>query len=119
MTNGSTTSPKIRVLYSAQESRVLERRKAWATGLVMSSVTGGASGVLGLVLNGAFLIGFLENRGVASFLAMGLLIAAFPLLFLSAHCMDRIDHIDRAIKLEKCLREGFNAHSSTEDEVEL
>jgi len=41
-------------------------------------------------------------------LAIWLLIAAFPMLWLTSHCLDKVDSIHTARRLESCRERGLN-----------
>ena len=82
--------------------------KSWSFGLMTSAVLGVFSGVTGLTLNLFFLLGFAENKGLMATLAIWLLVAAFPMLWFTSHCLDKVDSIDMARRLEYCRQHGLD-----------
>lgn len=91
-----------------QADSILCKSKArWTAALFISAVLGVSSGLTGLIISGLSLSGFLENTGGIRSLGSWLVAAAFPLLMLVAHCLDKIGAADKAIKLEYCRQHGF------------
>jgi hypothetical protein len=102
-------SPNI-PLYAMKDPTELSLEKAhsrWTIGLFLSATIGTLAGLLGLVINGLFLIGVMERTGKISLIATWLIVAAFPLLMLAAHCLDRADAARRSLRLEYCRRHGL------------
>jgi hypothetical protein len=81
--------------------------KVWSFGLMGSAVLGVFSGVTGLTLNLSFLLGLAENKGLMGALAIWLLVAAFPMLWATSHCLDKVDAIDKATRLEFSRQHGL------------
>ena len=73
---------------------------------MVSALIGVFSGVTGLLINLFFLLPIAENKGLMGFL-LALLVAAFPLLGLTAHCLDRLCALDKARRLEYCRQNGL------------
>lgn len=76
--------------------------RRWTAGLFVSAFFGVVSGFGGLAL------GFLTTGGLivssTSFYAIGTLLvgASFTLFGLAAHCLDKADAADKAIRVENC-----------------
>ena len=90
-------------ILTTQKSDPLARSKrVWSATLLFSVMLGTVAGISGLGINALILVDIAENKGAISMAATWLLVAAFPLLFLSAHCLDRIDIVERMIRAEHC-----------------
>ena len=82
----------------APEARLKQCRRRWALGLAVSCLAAFLAGLLGLVLGTISLLHIIPAGGSSAILGPALLVAAFPLLILAAHCMDKIDEGSREIR---------------------
>ena len=91
--------PGARTIAVVKQTRTL---RLWSGGLMVSGVIGVFSGVTGLLLNLMFLLGIAENKGLMGILSIWLLVLAFPMLWLTSHCLDKIDALDKQIRTARC-----------------
>lgn len=75
--------------------------------LFISAVPGGFCGVAGVTLSTMSLVGLLSTHRRIDHIGTGLLIAAFPLIILAAHCLDKAHEVEKAITIEYCKRTGM------------
>ena len=101
ITDVSPASLELRSKELNREKQLSKLGTQWTVLLLVSGSLGVGSGVVGVVLNALFLFGVLKNEGALGLTAVLLLVAAFPLLFLTAHCLDRVDAINSLIRLER------------------
>jgi hypothetical protein len=88
---------------NCHDSDLLHRRKGrCSTAFMISTALGALAGAGGLGVNALFLFGLAQDQGPIRSLSTSLLVLAFPLLFLGAHCLDKADIAERAIRLEYC-----------------
>jgi hypothetical protein len=80
------------------EERLAKCRRRWALGLAVSCLAAFLTGLLGLALAAISLLHIIPTGGPSAILGPVLLVVAFPLLILAAHCMDKIDEVNRAIR---------------------
>ena len=80
------------------EARLLRRRRRWALGLAVSITTAFLTGLLGLALGAISLLRLVLAESPSAIYGTVLLLVTFPLLVLAAHCMDKIDEVNRAIR---------------------
>lgn len=79
----------------------------WTYCLFISSTLGVGAGLVGMVIGAFSLIGLLDgNRGIQT-VGTWLIVAAFPLLILAAHCLDKAREAEKAMRLEHCRRHGL------------
>ena len=77
-----------------------DRLRRWTAGLFISAIAGGLSGLIGLVMSGAAELGVVEHTDKA-YAAGTLLIGASFLLFgLAAHCADKRQETEKALRFE-------------------
>jgi hypothetical protein len=107
MTAQAITNLTGRSLAIQEDDRLVRCKRQWSAGFLVSASLGGMSGITGIVINALFLFEIAENKGAISLAATWLLVAAFPLLFVGAHCLDRIDTVERAIRAEYCREHGL------------
>jgi len=94
---------------STQEDDPLSQSKRrWKAAFLSSATLGSIAGVSGIWINALFVFGIAENKGAIGLVGIWLLVIAFPLLFLSAHCLDKVDSVERQIRLEYCKRHGLS-----------
>jgi hypothetical protein len=79
---------------------LVKRRANWTTAVLVSVTLGVLSGIIGLVINTLLLLRIVQNTRVIGLLGTGLTVAAFTLLMLSAHCLDKTGEIEKAISVE-------------------
>lgn len=80
---------------------ILERRlRRWTTGLLVCSIAGTIAGLNGLAIAAVTLLEAPGQSSLLSALGAALLAATFPLFFLAAHCLDKIDQTRNAIGRE-------------------
>ena len=84
--------------------------KLWSFAMMASGIIGVFCGVTGLMINVLFLFAIAENEGLMRLLSIWLLVLAFPMLWLTSHCLDRVDSLDRAIRLDRCGRTGLKTN---------
>ena len=83
------------------------RQMNWTAALIISASLGALSGVCGIVIGAASLLGLTHSMKGISSLTTILIVIAFPLLMLAAHCLDRLDDIEHEIRLEYCREHGL------------
>ena len=66
--------------------------------LLMSTILAVLTAFFGLLLAGASLLRFIDSESFLALVGTLLLMTSFPLLVFSAHCLDRIDDVDRAYR---------------------
>ncbi len=75
------------------------RRAKWMFGFCLSSSSGLLSMIFGLGLNGLAALGFVGGPIIRAAITV-MLVIAFPLLFLAGHCLDKIQDIEKLMKIE-------------------
>ena len=85
----------------AKHTRAL---RLWSCAMMVSGVLGVFCGVTGLLINLMFLTGAAENKGEMGLLSVWLLVLAFPMLWLTSHCLDKADELDKRIRMQRCER---------------
>lgn len=84
-----------------------QRERRWTAVLFVLVMLGAISGLGGLAIGGLSLLGVIDsNTGLPLFGTL-LNAASFPLFFLAAHCMDKADAADKAIRREYCRQHGM------------
>lgn len=84
-----------------------ESVRRWTAGLFVSAVLGAMSGLGGLTLGFLTFLGLtLPSTGIYATGTM-LIGASFILFGLAAHCLDKSDAADKAIRLEYCRQHGL------------
>lgn len=94
------------VLTTTTDDPLIRLKRSWSAAFVTSATLGVLAGISGLCINALFLFNIAENKGALSLAGTWLLVVAFPLLFLSAHSLDRVDLVERMIRAEYC--DGLN-----------
>ncbi|MBS1796118.1 MAG: hypothetical protein JSS81_19860 [Acidobacteria bacterium] len=89
------------------ETNLCIRRKNWTNALILSAGLGIATGVAGLIINALALFGLLAENHFLKALGIWLIVVTFPLGALSAHCLDRLESIKKALKIEYCRNNGL------------
>lgn len=70
-------------------------RKLWQTGAIVCFATGFLSLVSGFLL---LLAAWFTNSALSGVLAKWALVAPIPLMMLGAHCLDKLDFIEKAAR---------------------
>jgi len=86
------------------ESRLLRRRHRLALALTAYTAAFLVTGLFGLVLASASLVHVVSSASRAAILGNALLVLTFPLLFLAAHCLDKMDEVNSAIRVANAPR---------------
>lgn len=73
-------------------------RKLWQTGAIACFAIGFLLLVLGILL---LFIAWFTNSALSGVLAKRALIAPIPLMMLGAHCLDKLDFIEKAAKKKR------------------
>jgi len=81
------------------ESQLLRRRRRLALALTAFTASALVTGLFGLVLASASLVHIISPASRGAILGNTLLVFTFPLLFLSAHVLDKIDEVNSAIRV--------------------
>ena len=100
--------PATRTIAVVKPTRAM---RLWSGGLMVSGVIGVFSGVTGLLLNLMFLLRIAENEGLMGILSIWLLVLAFPMLWLTSHCLDKVDTLDKQIRVARCERTSDQENS--------
>jgi cytochrome c biogenesis protein CcdA len=80
------------------EARLVKRRRRWALGLAVSCMAAFLTGLVGLVLGAISLLHLVPADRDWGIYGPVLLMVAFPLMILAAHCMDKIDEVNAVIR---------------------
>jgi len=75
--------------------------------LLISAIGGVLTGITGLVLAGAALLHVIAPFGGLSMIGSFLLVVTFPLLIFQAHCLDKIEDVNRAQRIASYRRMVF------------
>lgn len=98
----------------SKTDKLVRSMRLWSIALLVSGLTGVFAGVTGLAINILFVLRIAENNGLMGMVGIWLLVGAFPMLWLTSHCLDRIDTIDKDIRYERCLSQGFTPDACDE-----
>mgnify|MGYP003460592805 CR=1 FL=1 len=91
-----------------RENTSLEQsERRWTFGLFFAAVLGAIAGLGGLAIGGLSLVGAIDPNTRLVTVGTLLIVAAFPLFFLGAHCIDKADAVDKAIRREYCRQHGM------------
>lgn len=90
----------------ATESELETSARRWGLGFAVSGTMALLSAIAGFA---CWLFGALPDSIAhqANLIGSGLIALTLILSFLMAHCMDRIDEVKKAIRLEKCRKTGY------------
>jgi hypothetical protein len=72
-------------------------RNRWLTGFFVCALAGIGSGITGLLIGGLLLFGFFPPNNTPGSLETWMLVLAFPLFILAAHCLDKAAEAKKAI----------------------
>lgn len=92
---------------SQEELSLCKIRDRWQAALFTSAALGVFSGLAGLIISGLSLLSFFKDSKEIGNAGACLIVAAFPLMMLTAHCLDKIYAADKAIRLDYCRRHGL------------
>jgi len=100
-------------LRAAQVQLTSARRAFWTAAIVPCFAGSAISLSAGMMVSILSWTGLIHTSRLVAYLAVGLLMAAFVLMFLGAHCMDRRDAAEKAERLEQSRREGLEIRDYT------
>jgi len=86
---------------STEIDKLTTSMKLWTFAMMTSGILGVFCGVTGLLINLFFLLAIAENKGLMGLLSIWLLVLAFPMLWLTSHCLDKVDSIDKAARANR------------------
>jgi hypothetical protein len=109
----TTLAPK----YSDSSYRRVHRK--WVFYMLSTTVTATITGIFGLTLAGASLLGLVGSSSRLGFAGSVLLAVTFPLLVLAAHCLDRIEDVNRAERVASYKRIVFGEMNDARSEDRL
>jgi hypothetical protein len=78
-------------------SALCKRRNRWLTAFFVSALAGACSGITGLMIGGLLSLGFFASGKTLGLVETGMLVTAFPLFILTAHCLDKAAETKKAI----------------------
>lgn len=81
--------------------------RRWNVGLFVSAVLGAVSGLVGLTIGFLTLLELVVPSTTLYTISTVLIGASFVLFGLAAHCLDRADAADQAVRLEYCRQHGL------------
>lgn len=91
--------------------------RRWTAGLFISAIVGAASGLAGLVL-GLLTVFEVIHPTTGTYTTNTMLIgAAFIFFGLAAHCLDKADAAQKAIRLEYCRQNGMKDEECNEVKI--
>jgi len=97
---------EVHVMRADHSSRLHRQQSMWMTALVTSGSLGAITGVSAILIGtGSFFGLSKEIKGISSLLTV-LIIIAFPMFVIAAHCLDRLDDVERSIRIEYCNATG-------------
>ncbi len=81
--------------------------RRWNTGLFLSAVLGGIVGLGGLTIGFLTFGGHIDSSTSLYTMSTVFIGASFILFGFAAHCLDKVDAADRALRLEYCRQHGL------------
>jgi hypothetical protein len=106
----TTLAPK----YSDSSYRRVHRK--WVFYMLTTTITATLTGIFGLTLAGASLLGLVGSSSRLGFAGSVLLAVTFPLLVLAAHCLDKIEDVNRAERVASYKRLVFGREDGPRSE---
>ena len=106
----TTLTPK----YSDSSYRRVHRK--WVFYMLTTTITAVITGIFGLTLAIASLLRIIDSRSELGFIGTILLAVTFPLLVLAAHCLDRIEDVNRAHRVASYKRIVFGQEDEAQPE---
>ena len=85
----------------------------WIVYMLTTTITAAITAIFGLALAGASLLHMISPESPLGFIGTILLALTFPLLVLSAHCLDRIEDVNRANRVASYKRIVFGDESNS------
>jgi hypothetical protein len=89
----------IEVETAIDEKVYIRAKRRWQFRLFVIGLATTITASIGLLLSAASLLNMITKSGRLSLAGSVLLAISFPLLFLTAHCLDRIDEAKSAIRM--------------------
>ena len=94
--------------------------RRWVIYMLMSTASAMLTAFFGLLLAGASLLRLIDSGGLPALVGTLLLMVTFPLLVVSAHCLDRIDDANRANRVVSYRQMVFgNLERSADADLEV
>jgi hypothetical protein len=90
---------EIAVIPAVAENQFHAARRTWLKCLLVSCIAAAVTGIFGLVLSAASMLGVISAANLLTSVGVVLLVVTFPILVFAAHCLDRIEDISRARRL--------------------
>lgn len=90
----------------SSETRPRRSLSKWTAVLFFSFVSATAAGILGLMFWALSLMHATLRFDRLQTVGTLLIVAAFPLMAVAAHCLDKIDSADKAARLNRCRMHG-------------
>lgn len=90
----------------AAKDRFRRPIQLWTFGLIASGPIGACSGITGLLIGVFCPLLTADNKDLMNDLSLGFMLAAFPMLSLTAHCLDKLAALEKARCLEHCSGHG-------------
>ena len=113
----STALTTVRPIH--HDGSYLRVHRKWVFYMLTTTITAAITGIFGLALAGASLLHLIDSRSVLGFAGTILLATTFPLLVVAAHCLDRIEDINRADRVASYKRIVFGKENDVRSEIEL
>jgi hypothetical protein len=101
----STVLTTLRPKYVDSSYRRAHRK--WVFYMLTTTITAAITGIFGLTLAGASLLRIIDSRSELGYTGTILLAVTFPLLVLAAHCLDRIEDVNRSHRVASYKRIVF------------
>jgi hypothetical protein len=98
---------EIGVIPAVVENKFRSARRRWLKCLLTSCIAAAVTGIFGLVLSAASMLGVISAVNRLTSVGVILLVATFPILVFAAHCLDRIDDANREIRLAAYRKKRF------------
>jgi hypothetical protein len=108
MTTVTTINNIDRALADTLPTATQQSLRRWNSGLFVSGVFGAVSGLVGLMIGFLALIQVFVPSTSLYTISTVLIGSSFILFGLAAHCLDRADATDKAIRLEYCRQHGLS-----------
>src|SRR5215216_7042214 len=97
---------EVHVVQADHSSRIHRQQAMWMTALITSAFLGALTSVSAILIGSASFFGLSrEIKGISSLVTV-LIIIAFPMFVIAAHCLDRLDDVERSIRIEYCNATG-------------
>lgn len=100
-------------LRTARVKQTSALRAFWTAAIFPCFAGSGISFAAGMIVSILSWTGLIHTSRLVAYLAVGLLLMAFVLMFFGAHCMDRRDAAEKAERIEQSRREGLDVKDYT------